>query len=188
MDTGEPVGIDRQGSPHWAVHPRTVDEQVASLYRAHALSMTRAALLLVGDLATAEDVVQDAFFGLYRGWRRLRDPAKAAAYLRAAVMNGSRSALRSRGAARKRDGAMQMLHDLPARSAEAAAIASEEQRDALAAVARLPRRQREVLVLRYYLGLADNEIAEALRISRGTVSSTCSRALSVLTRELKEEE
>jgi RNA polymerase sigma-70 factor (sigma-E family) len=188
MDTGEPVSLDWQGSPHRAVRLPTVNEQVASLYRAHALGLTRAALLLVGDRATAEDVVHDAFFGLYRGWRRLRDPDKAAAYLRAAVVNRCRSAMRSRRVGRERAGAMQPLHDATAWSAEAAVIAGEEQRAALAAVARLPRRQREILVLRYYLGLADSEIAVALRISRGTVSSTCSRALAALTRELKEKE
>jgi RNA polymerase sigma factor (sigma-70 family) len=56
----------------------------------------------------------------------------------------------------------------------------------LAAVARLPRRSREVLALRYYLDLQDREIAEALGISRGTVSSTASRALAALACELKE--
>jgi RNA polymerase sigma factor (sigma-70 family) len=66
-------------------------------------------------------------------------------------------------------------------------LAGEDRRAVLAAVARLTGRQREVLVLRYYAGLADHEIAAALRVSRGTVSSTMSRALSTLARELREE-
>ena len=76
---------------------------------------------------------------------------------------------------------------MPVWSAESAALAGEERRAVLAAVARLPGRQREVLVLRYYTGLADQEIAAALRISRSAVSSYASRALAVLARELKEE-
>jgi RNA polymerase sigma factor (sigma-70 family) len=66
-------------------------------------------------------------------------------------------------------------------------MVGEDRQEVLAAVARLPRRSREVLVLRYYLGLPDRQIAAALGVSRGTVSSTASRALAVLARELKEE-
>jgi RNA polymerase sigma factor (sigma-70 family) len=91
--------------------------------------------------------------------------------------------MRSRGRARL----LRVPHDPPVWSAEAAAIADEDRRAVLAAVARLPRRQREVLALRYYLDLPENEIAASLRISRGTVSSTASRALAALARELREE-
>ena len=66
-------------------------------------------------------------------------------------------------------------------------MVGEDRQEVLAAVARLPRRSREVLVLRDYLGLPDRQIAAALGVSRGTVSSTASRALAVLARELKEE-
>ena len=66
-------------------------------------------------------------------------------------------------------------------------MAGEEHRAVLAAVSRLPRRTREVLALRYYLNLADQEIAAALGVSRGTVSSTASRGLATLARDLKEE-
>ena len=158
---------------------------VAALYDAHALSLVRLALLLVGDRATAEDVVQDAFLGLYRGWRRLRDPAKALAYLRAAVTNGCRLVLRSRNRARERP---QEAHDQPVWSAETAVIAGEDRQATLDAVARLPQRQREVLVLRYYVGLSNQEIAAALRVSRGTVSSSLSRALATLAHNLREEQ
>ena len=65
-------------------------------------------------------------------------------------------------------------------SAEAAALDGEDRREVLQAVAVLPRRQREVLVLRYFLSLTDNEIAADLGISRGTVVSTASRALASL--------
>jgi RNA polymerase sigma factor (sigma-70 family) len=120
-------------------------DRVAALYREHALGLVRVALLLVGDRGTAEDVVQDAFCALYRGWWRLRDPDKAVAYVRVAVLNGCRSVLRDRARARK----LPAPAELPVWSAEAAAIAGEERRAALEAVASLPPRAREVLVLRY---------------------------------------
>jgi len=88
---------------------------------------------------------------------------------------------------RSRARALRTLHEPPVWSADADAIVREDRRAALTAVARLPHRQREVLVLRDYLGLADQEIATALGVSRGTVSSTATRALSVLADELQEE-
>lgn len=156
---------------------------VAGLFRAHAVALVRVATLLLGDQQSAEDVVQDAFFGLYRGLPGLRDRSKALPYLRASVINGSRSVLR----ARKRAFLRKVQHEPPVWSAESAAMAGEDRKALLAAVARLPRRAREVLALRYYLDLADREIAAALGISRATVSSTASRALAKLARELKEE-
>jgi RNA polymerase sigma-70 factor (sigma-E family) len=145
--------------------------------------LVRVAVLLVGDQPSAEDVVQDAFMGLYRTLSGLRDRDRALAYLRAAVVNGSRSVLR----ARRRTASRRVSQEPPVWSAESAAIASEDRREVLAAVARLPRRSREVLALRYYLDLSESEIAAALGVSRGTVSSTASRALAALARELGEE-
>jgi RNA polymerase sigma factor (sigma-70 family) len=78
-------------------------------------------------------------------------------------------------------------HEPPASSAESAAMIGEDRREVLAAVSRLPRRAREVLVLRYYLDLNDQEIAAALGVSRGTVSSTASRALAGIAQELREQ-
>jgi RNA polymerase sigma-70 factor (sigma-E family) len=156
---------------------------VAGLFRTHAVALVRVATLLLGDQQSAEDVVQDAFFGLYRGLPGLRDRTKALPYLRASVINGSRSVLR----ARKRAFLRKVQHEPPVWSAESAAMDGEDRKALLAAVARLPRRAREVLALRYYLDLADHEIAAALGISRATVSSTASRALAKLARELKEE-
>jgi RNA polymerase sigma-70 factor (sigma-E family) len=156
---------------------------VDDLFRAHAVTLVRVATLLLGDQASAEDVVQDAFCGLYRSLPRLRERSKALPYLRASVINGSRSVLR----ARKRAVLRGAHHEPPVWSAESAAMAGEDRKALLAAVARLPRRAREVLALRYYLDLADHEIAAALGVSRTTVSSTASRALAALGRELKEE-
>jgi len=163
----------------WPARP---DDAVDELYRAHALGLTRLALLLVGDLESAQDVVQDAFLGLYRAWPRLREPAKASVYLRAAVMNGARSLLR----ARNRSRLLRQHYDPPVWSAEAAVMAREDKRAVLAAVSRLSRRQREVLALRYYAGLSHAEIAEALSVTTGTVASTISHAMTALARELGE--
>src|SRR3984957_15659408 len=74
---------------------------VTELFRAHHLELVRLAVLIVGDLATAEDVVQDAFEQLHRRWRTLRKQSSALDYARSAVLNGSRSVLRRRPVARR---------------------------------------------------------------------------------------
>jgi len=144
--------------------------------------MVRVAMLLVGDKTTAEDVVQDAFIGLYKAIPRLNSTDKAVAYLRASVVNGCRSVHRRR----RRTLDAHRHHESNVWSAESAAMAREDLRLALEAVSQLPRRAREVLALRYYLDMSDQEIAAALAISRGNVSATASRALAALARELKE--
>ena len=159
-------------------------EAVDDLFRQHADGLVRFALMLVGDQATAEDVVQEAFLGLYRAWDRVRDPDAVLGYLRTAVVNGARSVHRRRGRARR----LRVPHDPPVWSAEAAAMDSEDRRVVLAAIARLPRRQREVLALKYYLDLSERDIATTLRISRGTVASTGARALAALARQLREDQ
>ena len=158
-------------------------DAIDELYRDYVLGLTRLAMVLVGDLESAQDVVQDAFIGLYSGWPRLRDPKKAPVYLRNAVLNGARSVLR----ARNRRQSVRLHYDPPVWSAEAAVMVREDQRAVLAAIARLSGRQREVLALRYYVGLSHAEIAEAMGVTTGTVSSTMSHALTALARELGED-
>jgi RNA polymerase sigma-70 factor (sigma-E family) len=184
FEMGGRMGLKIKRPEQEAAGAACAGPRVDDLYREHAVSLIRMAVLLVGDQASAEDVVQDAFFGLYRRWDGLRAPDKALGYLRVAVMNGCRSVLRARRRAR----VLGVQHDPPVWSAEAAALAGEDRREVLAAVARLPRRQREVLVLRYYLDLPELEIAAALKVSRGTVASTASRALTSLVRELREDQ
>jgi RNA polymerase sigma-70 factor (sigma-E family) len=175
-------------SPVTAAEPvdRTADHRaddlVSGLYQAHGLALIRAAKLLLRDQASAEDVVQDAFLSLYKALPRLTDHDQILPYLRAAVINRSRSVLRAERRALLR----KVHHEPPASSAESTAMIGEDRRAVLAAVTRLPRRAREVLVLRYYLDLSDQEIATALNVSRGTVSSTASRGLAALARDLKE--
>src|SRR6476620_3347305 len=156
--------------------------EITELYAAHRLSLVRLAVLLVDDFASAEDVVQDAFAALARRPDAVRDPAKALAYLRTAVVNTARSALRRRRTAR----AYSTPHDPAPPTPEDAAVLAEEHREVIAALHDLAPRQREVLVLRYWSNLSEAEIADALQISRGTVKSTASRALAALEKTMTE--
>lgn len=158
------------------------ESSVAALYEAHALALTRLAYVMLGDNASAEDAVQDAFFGLYRNWARITDPAMALPYLRKSVINACRSVLRWR-----RLRASRSLHEPAVASAETAVLADEEQRSVLLAIRRLPARQREVLVLRFYLLESEAEVARSMGIRASTVRSTTHRALRALGRKLGED-
>ena len=155
---------------------------VTGLYQGHAVGLIRLAVVMLGDRPAAEDVVQDAFTGLYRRWAKLADPGKALPYLRSATINGCRNELRRRVRARRRP--PEPVTDTA--SAEFAALVGEEHREVLAALRRLPSRQREALVLRFYLDLTEPEIATAMGISPGTVKSTTARGLAALGRLLQE--
>jgi RNA polymerase sigma-70 factor (sigma-E family) len=159
---------------------------VATLFREHHGDLVRLAVLMVGDLATAEDVVQDVYASLHSRWSQIAARDTVLPYVRAAVLNGCRSVLRRRGLAR-RVGAAARQDELAAQSAESELILSEDRRQVLAALARLSRRRREVLVLRYYLGLSEAQIAAVLGISPGTVKSTAARGLAALARDLGEQ-
>jgi RNA polymerase sigma-70 factor (sigma-E family) len=184
--TGWEVGMDRaagpyagQGSRLPSEDPRTwdADTAVTVLHSAHYRSLVRTAALLMRRSDQAEEIVQDAFVGLHRRWARLRDPDKALAYLRQSTVNGARSALRRAATASRKE---PLLRDAGSVPDPAAALV---ERDAvLGALSGLPDRQREVLVLRYYGGLSEAEIAEATGITRGTVKSTASRALDAVGR------
>jgi RNA polymerase sigma-70 factor (sigma-E family) len=165
---------------------RTATAIAEELYRAHGLGLLRFALLLTGDRATAEDVLQDAFFGVYRALQRGREPDDVLAYLRASVLNAARTTQRAH--ARRYALLLRAAQpDPPVWSAEAEVIADEDGRAVLTAVAALPRRQREVLALRYFLDVSEKDIAAMLGISRGTVASATARGLAALARKLKEE-
>jgi RNA polymerase sigma-70 factor (sigma-E family) len=156
--------------------------QVTDLYQAHALGLVRLAVIMLGDQAAAEDVVQDAFLGLYRRWRALDDPERALAYVRASVVNGCRMVHRQQA---RRDRVRFAALDYE--SAEAVALIGEEHREVMAALHRLPARQREAVILRFYMELAEGEVAQVMGVSRGTVKSATSRGLATLGRMLREE-
>jgi RNA polymerase sigma-70 factor (sigma-E family) len=160
---------------------------VTALYQANALSMIRLAHVILGDRSAAEDVVQDAFSGLYRRWGRLSDQDKALAYVRTSVLNSCRTALR-RG---KRELSGLLPDSGGTRfvqfTGRILSVVDEDERvTVMAALRRLPSRQREVLVLRFYLDLSDQQIADQMGIGTSTVRSAAHRALVAVGRMLEE--
>lgn len=146
---------------------------VGALFAEHYLRLVRLAAQLVDDAETAEDVVQSVFAALQASGRRPEDCQR---YLHTAVLNGARSTLRRRRVAR----AWRPDRPAVAEAADATSLAAAERARVLAAVRRLPARQREVVVLRYYEHLDVAEIAEVLGIRAGAVSSSLTKALRAL--------
>jgi len=161
---------------------------LADTFRLHHAALVRLAVILVRDLPTAEDVIQDVFARIQARPDRHFEPGGELAYLRVCVINGCRSVHRRRALLR-RIGAGRTLpeplavHD----SAEDEVIHAEERRQVIAALAALPIRRREVLVLRYYLGMSEAQIAATLGITQGTVKSTAARAIAALAKQLGED-
>ena len=148
---------------------------VNELFRLHYLALVRLAMRLVDDQETAEDLVQDVFVGLAHSRKPLAEPEH---YLRRAVVNRCRSVLRRRRVAQAFQ-ARRRPAEFAAGSDEETQRRGERQR-VLAAVADLPARQRQVIVLRYYEDLSVGQIADVLNISPGAVSSALNRALAGL--------
>ncbi|MET8685183.1 SigE family RNA polymerase sigma factor [Streptomyces sp. NPDC004732] len=161
----------------------TASEEVDRLYRHRRLDLVRLAVLLVDDIPTAEDVVQEAFAALYRRHgESLDNIADPEAYIRRSVVNASRDVLRRRRTVR----AYIPPRILPAPPPEDEVLLKEEHQEVLRALRLLTVRQREVLVLRYWSNMSEADIAATLGLSRGAVKSTASRALTALARRLKE--
>ena len=152
------------------------DAAVESLYATHYRRLVRLSVLLVGDVETAEEVVQDSFVAMHGRWRSLREPEKGLAYLRQTVVNRSRSVLRHRGVRARH--VPPVVPDQP--GAEDDLLVAERRTEVLDALRELPGRQREVLALRYYLDLSEADIAETRGISRGAVKSHASRGAAAL--------
>ena len=164
-------------------HATNADAAITELYGAHYRSLVRLATLLLHDISTAEEVVQDSFVALHAGLHRLRDSEKTLSYLRAAVVNRSRSVLRHRVVVDRN--APKPAPDMP--SAEHGALALIERSSVVAALRSLPDRQREVVVLRFYGDLSEAQIAAAMGITRGAVKSHTSRAMASLRSVLERE-
>jgi RNA polymerase sigma-70 factor (sigma-E family) len=159
------------------------DRAVTAIYSEHYRSLVRLAALLVRDVATAEEVVQDSFVAMHGAWRRLRESDKALSYLRQSVVNRSRSVLRHRVVVDRN--APKPAPDMP--SAEQGAISLLERSAVINALRTLPPRQREALVLKYYADLSEAQIASAMGISRGAVKSHTARAMTSLRTVLETE-
>ena len=160
---------------------RGADLGVADLYAAHARGLVRLAWLLLHDEQDAEEVVQDAFVAVHRHWGRLRDEDSAAAYLRRSVVNGARSALRRRGVRERYAAALRAERRTAVSGSAEDVVADAALHDyVVAALSRLPQRQREVLVLRYYLDLPEAQIADQLGLTRGAVHRHATRATEAM--------
>jgi RNA polymerase sigma-70 factor (sigma-E family) len=160
------------------------EHALKELYTAQYRALVRLAAMLVRDTPTAEEVVQDAFVDMHRGWHRLEDTEKALAYLRQAVVNKARSVLRHRVVVEKN--LQSPPPDMP--SAEHGAFAALERDAVVKALRGLPERQREAIVLRYYADMSEAEIAATMGISRGAVKSHTARGMAALRAALEEEE
>ena len=160
------------------------DTVFAAMFREHFRGLVRLATLLGADDADdADDVVQEAFARLHQYGSRLREPDRALAYIRATVVNLCHSRLRRLAVARRPHPYLVITESaLP----ESAAVQRADQAEVLAALHQLPARQREVVVLRYWLELPGAEIATAMGISVGSVKSHTARAMASLGRLLKE--
>ncbi|NKE62056.1 sigma-70 family RNA polymerase sigma factor [Lentzea sp. PSKA42] len=153
---------------------------LAALFHRHHLELVRLAILL-GAESDAEDVVADAFCELHRGWKRLRSEQAALPYLRAVIVNRVRMRVRHLQVVRKH---VEWVREDVA-SAESQAMVRDDQRALVAALRELPERQREALVLRYWLSLKEVEIAEAMGISAGAVKAHTARGMAKLGKVLE---
>ncbi len=157
------------------------DTALTALYTSHYRQLVRLAALLLDDLSTSEEVVQDAYVRMHGSWHRIRDPEAAVGYLRTTVVNLARSRLRRRQVAQRH--APKPMPDAP--SAEHGAFERLERERLIHALRQLPPRQRECLVLRYYADLSEAQIAEAMGISPGAVKSHASRGMAALRASLE---
>lgn len=154
---------------------------IEDVYRAEAHSLVGMLWVYTGDRDAAEELVQEAFVRLHTSWRSLRDPDRAAAFVRTVAFNLARSRFRRLRVARRY---------VPERaglvaSAEDGLVLSEERRAVIDAVRSLPRRQRECVVLRYYGGLGEAETAHAMGVSVNSAKTHLRRALDALEHALE---
>jgi RNA polymerase sigma-70 factor (sigma-E family) len=154
------------------------DEEFRGFFAQHYERLCRLGFLLTGDPAQAEELAQDARVRTWRRWRLVRKPDKPEAYARKVLVNRHRSLLR-----RALVEARYLSRDRPDEQDR-----DEHREDAIvlwAATRRLPRRQRTVLVLRYYEDLSEAEIARVLGVPAGTVKTLARRGLARLRRSLQ---
>jgi RNA polymerase sigma-70 factor (sigma-E family) len=159
-----------------AVATGTTVDHLTETYQAHYRSLLGLAALLLDDLASCEDVVQEAFIRVHSARGRVREPEKTLAYLRQTVVNLSRSALR-----RRILGLKLLSKPMPdMASAEEGAYEQLERDQLIRSMRGLQRRQREVLVLRYFVDMTEAQVAETLGISIGSVKAYGSRGIAAL--------
>lgn len=143
------------------------------LFNQHYDSLVRLASFLLDDISICEEIVQDAFVKM-QVIEKTPEAGKEAAYLRSIVLNGARSKMRRRIVKNKF-----LAQERPAQppSLESEVIQKTEQQRIISLIRKLPKRQAEVLSLRFYMELSEDEIAETLGISKGSVKTHASRGL-----------
>lgn len=156
--------------------------QMDGLYREMRSNLVWLATGLLDDAAIAEEIVQEAFLGLFRRWSQISNHEAAPSYLRRSVINAARSELRRRALTRRRVAPIDLTSNS---AADSGALLNEEYSQVVRAVKALPRRQQEIVLLRYWQGLSVRETSEATGVSAGTVKSTCARALQKIRQELE---
>ena len=172
---------DAYAVPFDGALPTTARGAVTALFRVHHKRLVGLASLLVDDHGTAEEIVQDAFESLYKRWNGLRDPDAAVAYLDRAVVYGARSWVRRRVTAR----AYVLPEAGTAPSAEAEGVDLRRNDELADAIRALPQRQREVIVLRYFLDLSEEQIAAWLGVTTGSVKRHAFRATAALQKRME---
>jgi RNA polymerase sigma-70 factor (sigma-E family) len=154
----------------------TTVDHLTETYRQHYRALLGLAALLLDDTASCEDVVQEAFIRVHSARNRVREADKTLAYLRQTVVNLSRSALR-----RRILGLKLLSKPMPdMASAEEGAYDQLERDQLIRSMRSLQRRQREVLVLRYFADMTEAQVAETLGISIGSVKAYGSRGIAAL--------
>ncbi|MER5950156.1 sigma-70 family RNA polymerase sigma factor [Streptomyces sp. NPDC001904] len=164
---------------------READREVAiaRLFDVHYARLLRLAVL-VGAEGDAEDLVSEAFYQLHRRWEKLATPEAALSYLRSIVCNLARMRIRRLKVARRHT-----YHERErmVSSAEHQVLLNDAQRELVVALRTLSSRQRQALVLRYWMDLKESEIAETMKISVGAVKAHTARGMAKLTSVMKEE-
>ncbi|MBC3843935.1 SigE family RNA polymerase sigma factor [Streptacidiphilus sp. 4-A2] len=176
---GVPVAVPAVKAGAVSQHGTSHDEEFSAYVRERRAALYATAYHLTGDRFAAEDLLQSALFSTYRAWDRITDKAAVGGYMRRTMTNLHISAWRRRKLNEY------PTEEMPETVGDTDAMGGTELRAVLwQALAKLPESQRTMLVLRYYEGRTDPEIADVLNISVGTVKSSIWRAL----RRLREDE
>jgi RNA polymerase sigma-70 factor (sigma-E family) len=146
---------------------------------AAAGSLLKLAYLLTGNVADAEELLQETFARIFVAWPQVETADDPDAYVRQVLINANRRRFRRHRVTEVLDG-----HPREGLDRRQGFAAIEDRNQLASALAALPRRQRSVVVLRYYEGIPEREVASLLGCSPGTVKSQASKALAKLRAQL----
>jgi RNA polymerase sigma-70 factor (sigma-E family) len=172
------LAVVAAGKTAWTSEESARVALVEKLYHQEAVSLVRLARLFTDDRTVAEDIVQEAFIRLYRAAERIEDAEKSAAYLRSIVLNLARDQNR-RGLLSLRHQDSMVDHKTPV-IPEDHVMRTESQVEVIDALNNLSARQRDCLVLRFYMDLTEKQIAATLAISPNSVKTHCQRGMAIL--------